>query len=276
TLLWEFSAPSPIQPDALPDDWSGPSTEFINAMRPPALSASAIEAYQRCPRQYAYSAIYHFNSGEDSYQLFWQATHKTVEQLHKQLHEPSSQPAPIPGQQEVKELYNQHWQALGGPEAPFATLYEEHGHEVVEAMRRKLSTQQDVTWQAREPFDIDIAGQKVRVTVDRVEAATNTNAPVTFVRTRFGKRRGKPAAETRELFYTLASRQQYPGQNVELRSHNMSTGEIEPITLTTRKEQGLYESVEQAIRGLERNDYPAQPAEPFRCPTCPFFLICPA
>ena len=258
---------------------SQPGRDFINAMRSPAFSASAIEAYQRCPRQYAYNSIYRFSSSTDGYQLFWQATHKTVETLQRQIDEKKEgekQEASIPTQPEVQELYSQHWQALGGPDAPFAPMYEEHGHEVVEAVRRRLHGKEEIDWQLRSNYDVDIAGQVVRVTVDRVEDGEQSGKPTRFVRTRFGRRKEKPAAELRELFYTLAYRQQHPGQNVELHSYNMSTGESFPITITSKKEQSLYEGVEQALKGLEANFYPAQPAEPFRCPTCPFFLICPA
>ncbi|GAC1474556.1 MAG: UvrD-helicase domain-containing protein [Ktedonobacteraceae bacterium] len=258
---------------------SRPSESFINAMRSSAFSAAAIEAYQRCPRQYAYNSIYHFHSGTDGYQLFWQATQKTVETLQRQMDEKKGgeqQVTSIPTQPEVQELYTQHWQELGGQDALFAPMYEEHGHEVVEAMRRKLHGEDEVRWQLRSSYEIDIAGQTVRVTVDRVEGGGEGNKPARFVRTRFGRRKERPSADTRELFYTLAYRQSHPGQNVELHSHNMSTGETFPITLSSKKEQSLYASVEQALKGLEANYYPAQPAEPFRCPTCPFFLICPA
>ncbi len=285
-LQWNFT-PATEDPELAEQELSPtrvscqPSESFINAMRSPTLSASAIEAYQRCPRQYAYSAIYHFAGETATYQLFWQATHKTVEEFREQLydatklHDDTTEKF-VPGQEELKALYNKHWQALGGPEAPFAPLYEEHGHEVIEALRRKISTQDEVAWDVRSAFNVEVAGKTVHVTVDRVEGVTQIARPTRFIRTRFGKRKEKPAAETRELFYTLAYRQQHPGQPVELHSHNMSTGEVMPITMTARKEQSLYEGVEQAIKGLESNAYPAQPAEPFRCPNCPFFLICPA
>ena len=90
------------------------------------------------------------------------------------------------------------------------------------------------------------------------------------------KQKEKPEADMRELFYTLAYRQQHPGQEVELHSHNMSTGETIPLKMTAKKEQSLYENAQQAIDGLEHNEYPARPVQPFRCPQCPFFLICPA
>ncbi len=252
---------------------SQPGENFINVMKPTVLSASAIDAYQRCPRQYAYSTIYRFTGEADSYQLFWQATQKTVETLRKQM-QANSHIKQHPTQEEIQALYTQHWQELGGHTFPFGPMYEEHGHEIVEAVRKRLAIQDEITWNVRPNYKVDIAGQTVHVTVDRVEISNQTGKPMKFVRTRFGRRKDKPSAETRELFYMLASRQFHPGQNVELHSHNMSTDETIPITMTAKKEQSLYEEVEQSIQRLERNEYPAQPVEPYRCPTCPFFLIC--
>jgi DNA helicase II / ATP-dependent DNA helicase PcrA len=189
----------------------------------------------------------------------------------------SKQIGTLPSQQEAQELYTRHWQELGGSDAPFGPMYEEHGHEIVETVRRTLSTREDIQWDTRPQFNVDVAGKTVHVTVDRVEsAAPSEDKPTRFVRTRFGKRKDKPTADTRELFYTLAYRQLHPGQSVELHSHNMSTGEVAPIPLSAKKEQSLRDEVEQSIHGLEEHAYPARPAEPFRCPTCPFFLICPA
>jgi DNA helicase-2/ATP-dependent DNA helicase PcrA len=278
-LIWDprsvgiTPAPEQEKADVSPIS-SQPSNEFVNAMRENQLSASAIEAYQRCPRQYAYSSIYHFQPDADGYLLFWQATQKTVEDLHKQMRE-QGENGSGPTRQEILELYTRHWQELGGHTSPFATIYETHGHEVIEAVHRQLTTQEDVQWNIRQSLDVDIAGRQVRVTVDRIEYST-LGEPRKFVRTRFGARKEKPSADLRELFYTLAYRQQHAGEPVELHSHNLSTGELLPVKLTAKKEQTLHEEAVQSIEGLERNAYPAQPAEPYRCPGCPFFLICPA
>jgi CRISPR/Cas system-associated exonuclease Cas4 (RecB family) len=98
---------------------------------------------------------------------------------------------------------------------------------------------------------------------------------VKFVRARFGKRNDKPTPGLRELLYAQAYRQQHGSRSVELHFHNLSTGETFPIKLTARKEQSLIEELEQAIQGLERDEYPPMP-DAFVCPSCPFFLICPA
>jgi ATP-dependent exoDNAse (exonuclease V) beta subunit len=283
-LSWNeksISSLTAIQSDEPVITSSQPSEDFINAMRPPTLSASAIEGYLRCPRQYAYSNIYHFSDEPDGYRLFWQTTQKMIEEVHLHFHDAESneqlaKQALSP--EELQERYTLHWQELGGHEEPFAPMYERHGQEIVEALRRKLTLLEDETWDLRKSFTIDIAGRTVNVTIDRVEASQQAQSPTRFVRTRMrGKRqKEKPEADMRELFYTLAYREQYPGQPVELHSHNMSTGETVPLKMTAKKEQSLYESAEQAIKGLELNKYPARPAQPFRCPQCPFFFICPA
>lgn len=252
-----------------------PGREFITTMRSPVLSSSAIEAYQRCPRQYAYSNIYHFASETSTYQIFWAATQKTLEDLRHQ-HQAGKQVETL-SQEAIQELYNHHWQELGGQAAPFAALYEQHGYEVITAIQHRLfSTVETFDWDLRSPFEVEIDGTPIHVTVDRIEASYQTEEPLRFVRTRYGRRKEKPAAETRELFYILASRQHHPERTVELHSHNMSTGETMPIKMTGKKEQSLYENVTRAIKGLREHNYPAQPEQPRNCPTCPFFLICPS
>ncbi|GCE04265.1 UvrD-helicase domain-containing protein [Dictyobacter aurantiacus] len=255
---------------------SQPGEDFIAAMSSPIVSTYAIESYLNCPRKYAYSSIYHFEDQPTGYRLFTQATRKTVESLHRQL-DGASDSSELPSQQEIQQLYLQHWQELGGHTEPFATMYEEHGQEVVASIRRRLHTQEEVRWQLQPGYNVEVAGTNVHVPIDRVETANElTQQPDRFIRTSYGRSKEKIDPKHKDLLYHLAYRQQYPGQNVEVHSHNMSTGESMPITITARKEQSLYRDVEQAVKGLQEHRYPAQPRDPQQCPTCPFFFICPA
>ncbi len=260
---------------------SQPSEAFIEAVKPSTLKVRDIETYQRCPRQYLYSTIYRFRSEQDAYQLFWQATQKTLEALQNQLAAAVETAPNLPTVEEVQSLYSKHWQELGGPALPFAAIYEQHGHEVSALMRDKLLASGDTNWNLRHELAVEAAGKTIHLTVDRVESAAQGkleeqgNAPVKYVRTRFAKRKEKPSSGTRELLYARAYRQHHGGQSIELHFHNLSTGETFPITLTAKKEQSLYGDLEQSILGLERNEFPAKP-DTFLCPTCPFFFICPA
>jgi len=253
---------------------SQPSERFIEDMKPKMLTSSAIETYQRCPRQYMYGTIYGFRGEDTTYRLFWKATQGTLEVLKNKLETPKEAEG-FPTQEETQELYTRYWRELGGHTFPFAKLYERHGHEVTELIRRQLLARGDASWQLRQNFTVDIAGRTIEVAVDRVEAPAQAGESMKFVRTRFGKRKEKPGATTRELLYARASRQHHPEQKIELLVHNMSTGETFQVKLTEKKEQSLYNELEQAILGLEKDEFPPKP-DPFVCPGCPFFLICPA
>ncbi|HLI07899.1 MAG TPA: UvrD-helicase domain-containing protein [Ktedonobacteraceae bacterium] len=268
---------------------SQPGEHFIQLVQPAMLSVSDIEAYQRCPRQYAYSCIYCFQREAGAYSLFWRATQKTVEALQKsvtgELGEREQEGVTgttrtVPNQQEARDLYTRHWQELGGHLTPFASLYEQHGHEVVDLLLQKLASGKSEPWGTRQNYTVDIDGRTILVPVDRVEAAQDygqgeEKKPVRFVRTGFRKPREKPAVEAREMLYARALRQHHPNQQLELHFHNLSTGEVVPIALTEKKEQKLYQDLVELILGMERHEYPINP-DPFRCPTCPYFLICPA
>jgi len=258
-----------------------PSEGFIQAMESRVLSVSSVETYQICPRRYAYGHIYRFRHEEDAYQLFWQATRKTLEALQVSLadasreHDAANPGARFPTQQEAGELYMQHWQTLGGHESPFASIYEQHGREIVDLLWSMLAGEQQMTWELQRSFEVEVAGRVIRVEVDRIETSTQASKPVRFVRTRTGKSKGKAVAEVRELLYAHAYRQRHPGRGIEVHHHNLSTGEMLSIKLTEKREQKLLAELVQTIEGLEQHVYPATP-DSFVCPNCPFFLICPA
>ena len=257
---------------------SQPSDEFVEIVNANKLKLGMLETYMNCPRQYMYSTIYGFQGEKSAYLAFWHATHETVADLKQRLEVNKAREdwhGELLTERDAQELYSQRWQQEKGDALPFAALYERHGQEISELIRRKLLSSRDSDWQLRQPFTVDIAGKSIEIVVDRVEASEHGDEPVKFVRTRFGKRKQKPPTSTREMLYVRASRQLHPGRTVELHAHNMSTGETYPITLTTKKEQSLYDELEQAILGMERNEFPPKP-DVMKCPGCPFFLICPA
>ena len=317
-LQWRFDTEIPLsdEDDETIIGGSGQSVteqlseQFLSTMSPQTLRATDIEAYHRCPRQYAYSRLYHFNAEQSSYQLFHRATQRAIEELHRQSIVTTDEKV------DVQELYTRHWQESGGDTLPFASLYEQHAQHVLTTAQRALQSKtHEATWHPQ--YSVELAGHTVQVTIDRVETpeqqgssgvsrvsgvsglqesqnnqvaqASDTGktkrpksqkeqpspTSTAFKRTRFGKGKDKPEAEMRDLFYALAYRKQYPGESVNLQHHNLSTGEAMPLSMTPKKEQRLQAEAEQAIYGLEQHEYPAKPAESSQCLTCPFSFICP-
>jgi len=253
-----------------------PGTEFLRAVQPPTLHASALETYLRCPRQYFYGNICGFHSEERTYQLFWQATQQTLEALKQRASE-----ADGISDEEAKALYSQHWQKLGGDALPFAALYEQHGHEIAALLREKLLASGDTQWELRPTMTVEIAGRTLQLSVDRVEQPKRGGQPARFVRTRAsGKRKEKPTPGPREYLYAQAYKQHQGaqitgGDTPTLYFHNLSTGETLPITFTAKREQKLYEELQESLSALERGEFPPKP-DARVCPACPFFFVCPA
>src|SRR6202043_4028356 len=129
--------------------------------------------------------------------LFWQATRETLDALQKRLEEgkqAGDQSSLFLSQQEAEELFTQHWQQRDGHTFPFASLYEQHGREVAELLRRKLfeSSNEDTQQQSRQSYSVTIAGKTIEVPIDSVEVASQGDKPIKFIRRRFGKRKAQP------------------------------------------------------------------------------------
>jgi DNA helicase II / ATP-dependent DNA helicase PcrA len=247
-----------------------PSEEFFNAVLSPTLHASALETYLRCPRQYFYGNICGFHGEERAYRLFWQATQQTLETLKERMGEAGGISA-----EEAKSLYSQYWQQAEGDALPFAALYEQQGHEIAARLREKLLASGDTHWELHPAMTVGIAGRTIQLSIDRVEQPSG-GVPARFVRARAaGKRKEKPTPGPREYLYAQAYKQHHGAQTLELYVHNLSTGETMPITFTPKREQKLYEELQESLTALERREFPPKP-DARMCPTCPFFFICPA
>ncbi|MGH2516806.1 MAG: PD-(D/E)XK nuclease family protein, partial [Ktedonobacterales bacterium] len=181
---------------------------------------------------------------------------------------------------------------------PFLDVYRRHGNAIVERTWRQISAPRTV--QPRTRFDADITvqvgEQEVLVTLDRVEhrgagngsqrwAGRNTPAqrehgehaddtPVRIVRHRIG-RAEMETADLRALLYELAAQQTANPVRPELQQQNLTTGEVRTMRLDGRKVTRLRERLDELLVGMRGGEYPPKP-DPMVCPTCPFFLICPA
>jgi DNA helicase-2/ATP-dependent DNA helicase PcrA len=270
-VLWRFDREPGDEADEERVLISQPSQSFSEATRPLRLTAGQIEDYQTCPRRYLYSTVYAFRRSDSAFLSFWQTTQDTLQTLVQRI---LGEKRPV-SKEELDELFKHHWHAHGGASGPFAQLYQRHGAEVVEQIWSQLSAGENGEWHLRQNFIVDLAGRQIDVTIDRVEAAVPGSQPTRLVRTRFARKGSKPTTGTRELLYIHAARQHHAGQEAALQTHNLSSGETHEIKLTSRKEQSLLSELEQAIQGIERQDFAPRP-DPYVCATCPFFLVCPA
>lgn len=245
-----------------------PGQDFRNATHPVRFTAGQIEDYQICPRRYLYSTVYAFRRDDGAFLSFWQTTQATLRTLVQRMLADKQ----TLSKAEVSELFTHYWHANGGANGPFAQLYQRHGAQVIELLWDRLCAQETEEWHLRQNLTIELAGQKIDVTIDRVESTGSK--PARLVRTRFARKGSKPTVGTRELLYLHAVRQHHAREEVTLHTHNLSSGEAQAIAISARKEQSLTDELERALAGIERQDFTPRP-DPYTCATCPFFLVCP-
>jgi DNA helicase II / ATP-dependent DNA helicase PcrA len=183
----------------------------------------------------------------------------------------------------------------------FLELYRRHGRQVIERAWMQMvahrSEERDkesnrLAFDAPEMhFDeqvtVQVRGRELSIVLDRVErgaaagasgnseagAESAATAPMRLVRHRLGTSNpGKP--DLHALLYTLAAQKSGAGAP-ELYSHNLTTGELDQVTLDERKLAKLREELDSVLEGIERGFFPPRP-DPTICQSCPFLLVCPA
>ena len=183
----------------------------------------------------------------------------------------------------------------------FLELYRRHGRQVIERawtqMSERLTAQLETEANQLaldipethfdEQVTVQVRGREVSIVLDRVErgavagnpggsevgARSRSTAPLRLVRHRLGN--GNPAKpDLHALLYTLAAQKSGAGAP-QLYSHNLTTGELDQVTLDERKLVKLREELDSVLEGIERGFYPPRP-DPTTCQSCPFLLVCPA
>ncbi|HET8910518.1 MAG TPA: ATP-dependent helicase, partial [Ktedonobacteraceae bacterium] len=247
-IQWKASAveiiPQPVSDDeelVVDDDTPllQPDEAFIAAMSRETLNNAEIETYRQCPRRYLYSNVYRFQREGGPYQFFQQAMTQTIKALPNEASKASEEQPEI-SREQIHELFLATWNELGGKEQPFAQMYEQHGREVIEQLWQTLKNGEIGFWDTQNSLMAEIEGHRVRVNVDRVESFPSRGAeegqdkPSAFVRTNFGKSKEIAKPKEREWLYQEAYRQRFPGHEPVMFSHNLSTGEIVPISISSR------------------------------------------
>ncbi len=275
-----------------------------------AVSASALETYARCPRQYAYQYVYALRPEQQGLATMHSGLRETLRVLEARFAEGDLGAAPALS--DAIDLFEEAWEtaerasnAGRAPDAiddPYREVYRRHALTIVERAWRDLHGQRrSRTDVAGAPAESEFARQVgvrlgkhlVTFTLDRVDRANSpadaeaartargsrteqgSTAPVRFVRHGIGSgNTDKP--DLRSLFYVLAARQEASSETpIDAYRQHLATGASERIEPTSRQMQKLTSDAEAALAGMESGEYPAKP-EPRQCQMCPFLLICPA
>lgn len=275
------SAPSSAGPPQL----FGPAREntraysrvalWAKAFHPPRpeplqLSASAIDAYERCPMKYMFQHVWNIRGGPHAQMTFGNVMHTTIKEFVGEMRKRSKVPL-----EEVLAIYEREWSSAGFPDDYQEQEYRKAGREQLEAFHRSYSAAPaDVLYQEKAfelPLDRNVVITGRMDQVNRIEK----NA-VEIVDYKTGKPKDeKKAGEDLQLsVYALAAREVFDLAPKRLVFYNLMTNEPVATTRDSKSLAATKQKIAEVADQIRAGEFSAKAG--FWCGYCDFKPLCPA
>lgn len=275
------SAPSSAGPPQL----FGPAREntraysrvalWAKAFHPPRpeplqLSASAIDAYERCPMKYMFQHVWNIRGGPHAQMTFGNVMHTTIKEFVGEMRKRSKVPL-----EEVLAIYEREWSSAGFPDDYQEQEYRKAGREQLEAFHGSYSAAPaDVLYQEKAfelPLDHNVVITGRMDQVNRIEK----NA-VEIVDYKTGKPKDeKKAGEDLQLsVYALAAREVFDLAPKRLVFYNLMTNEPVATTRDSKSLAATKQKIAEVADQIRAGEFSAKPG--FWCGYCDFKPLCPA
>ena len=224
-----------------------------------------LDQYIICPKQYYYEAVLGLpGKNEDSTYLHF---HLFLYDILGWIREHAYQNIVV-NESALRDQMDAVWETVGLTGHPFEALYQKKAQEM---LARALSLHnQDTRIVKSEPIALELQAGSVTFMPDQIEVRPDNSR--VFRRIRTGKLSSSELDKNIYAIYQTAAEQ--TNSIVFPEVFSLTSGEIQPITLTDRRINTRLERYNQAIIGIQNKDFQADPSDRF-CPRCPHYFICP-
>lgn len=230
-------------------------------------SIHAVEQYMRCPRQYYYDQVLSLPGDRDAsaYGAFHECLWATLRWVDSER--AAGRKAAL---EEALQHLGQQWEAQGPVGHPHEPLLRKRAEEIVTQLSRHRAER---AGKADRPVIVRLPGGSIRLRLDFTQETSDGRLVVEWYRT------GRPSDEDHKKKRLALIRQgvlqSEDGRPVDLQILYLATGERRPVPEQPRYEPKRVEKYDNALHGIQRGEFPANPSDE-NCPACPFFFICPA
>ena len=248
---------------------------WAKAFHPPQpeplqLSASAIDAYTRCPMKYLFGYVWKIRGGPHPQMTFGNVMHTTIKEFVAELRKRGKIPL-----EELLAIYDREWSSAGFPDDYQEEEYRKAGREQLEAFHRTYSAAPaDVLYQEK-TFELPLE-HNIVVTgrMDQVNRLGPDTVEIIDYKT--GKPRdAKKAADDLQLsIYALAAREVLDLVPARLVFHNLVNNEAVETSRDAKALAAAKQKISETADRIRAGDFPAAPG--FSCGYCDFKPLCPA
>jgi DNA helicase II / ATP-dependent DNA helicase PcrA len=248
---------------------------WAKAFHPPRpeplqLSASAIDAYERCPMQYMFKYVWGIRGGAQAMATFGNVMHRTIKEF---VAEHSKRKKFL--FEEVCAIYDREWSAAGFIDEYHEQEYRKAGREQLEVFHRSYCgapadlLHQEKTFELPLEHDVIITGR-----MDQVNRVEGNQVEIIDYKTGRPKD-GKAAAKDLQLgVYALAADEVLDLDPVRLVFYNLMTNEAVAATRDASALKETKEKIAEVAGRIRAREFSAKPG--FGCGFCDYKPLCPA
>jgi superfamily I DNA/RNA helicase len=262
--LLELVRESLAAPEVMRERWqseapdmeeAGEAAEPLEEPLPEEWSASAVEQYMRCPRQFYYERVLRAPAAGDAsaYRAFYRAVDSTTTGLRE---EPSCDPV---------EALDAFWEKSGLAGHPHETLYRRCAERIVRSTAPVIAGRE-----APEPLVAALENGRVQLRIAHVDT-------VDGVPTLEHHHAGRPTVDhprrPRLALARLAARQA-GHHDPAIRLRYTRSGETRDVPEKARLEAARVQKYERALAGIRAGEFAPHPSDE-ECSGCAWFFLCP-
>jgi DNA helicase-2/ATP-dependent DNA helicase PcrA len=248
---------------------------WAKAFHPPRpeplqLSASAIDAYDRCPMKYMFQHIWNIRGGPHAQMTFGNVMHTTIKEFVGEMRKRRTVPL-----EEVLAIYDRQWSSAGFPDDYQEQEYRKAGREQLEAFHRSYSAAPaDVLYQEK-TFELPLE-HNVVITgrMDQVNRIEKNAVEIVDYKTGRPKDEKKAGEDLQLSVYALAAREVFELTPKRLVFYNLMTNEPVATTRDAKALAATKQKIAEVADQIRAGEFSAKPG--FGCGSCDFKLLCPA
>ncbi|MGI8608963.1 MAG: ATP-dependent helicase [Candidatus Dormibacteria bacterium] len=233
------------------------------------VSYSALDTYQTCPRAYQYRYIYRLPTRTSPEQQFGVAVHQALSLILQEATD---------GQPTVERAMAVFDTVFGGDrfcDPINLDLWQQRGRDFVAALHRRGRLDGRALHVAPEqPFNLSMAGFRLKGRIDRIDRARNGFRLVDY-KTGEVKDEWQLERDLQLGLYAIAAEQVFGLRPVTLAICYLEDGIEVDVLKTTSQLQADAERAGELAAGITAGDFTPQPS-PWKCARCDFRLVCDA
>jgi RecB family exonuclease len=248
---------------------------WAKAFHPPRpeplqLSASAIDAYDRCPMRYMFQYVWGIRGGAHAMATFGNVMHRTIKEFvaeHGKRKKFSFE--------EVCAIYDREWSAAGFIDEYHEQEYRKAGREQLEAFHRSYCgapadvLHQEKTFELPLEHDVIVTGR-----MDQVNRLDGNQVEIIDYKTGRPKDVKSAAKDLQLGVYALAAEEVLDLDPVRLVFYNLMTNEAVAGTRDARALKETKEKIGEVADLIRAREFSAKPG--FGCGFCDYKPLCPA